>query len=147
MLRTSHALLLSILLLPWGATAQMPGRHPGYDRALSDLRYARALLETGSQWGRVARDDERAVAEIDRAIEEVRHAAWEDGKNPNARPAVDAHWLPGERLRRAQDVLGRARRDLDHEEDNPSARGLRNRAWMHIDEAQRAVAHAINMWH
>ncbi len=146
MLRTSHAVLLSILLLPVGAVAQMPGRHPGYDRALSDLRYARALLETGPRWGRVARDDERAVGEIDRAIEELRHAAMDDGRNPNARPPIDEHWRPAERLRRAQEVLGRARHDLDREEDNPSARGLRDRAWRHIDEAQRAVAHAMNTW-
>lgn len=147
MLRTSQAVLLSMLLLPLGAGAQMPGRHPGYDHALSDLRYARALLETGPQWGRVAHDDQRAVGEIDRAIEEVRHAAMDDGKNAYAHPAVDAHWLPGERLRRAQDVLSKARHDLDHEEDNPSARGLRDRAWMHIDAAQQAVRHAIGMWH
>jgi hypothetical protein len=146
MLRTSHFLLASLLVLPLGAFAETPGRHPGYDHALSDLRYARALLESGPQWGRVARDDERAVAEIDRAIQEVRHAAWEDGKNPNVHPAVDAHWLPNERLRRAQDVLSKARHDLDREEDNPSARGLRDRAWMHIDEAQRAVAHAMSTW-
>jgi hypothetical protein len=86
------------------------------------------------------------VAEIDRAIEEIRRAAWEDGKNPNARPPVDAHWLPPERLRRAQEVLSKARHDLDREEDNPSARGLRDRAWMHIDEAQRAVTRAMNTW-
>ena len=147
MLRASHTVLLSMLLLPIGVGAQMPGRHPGYDHALSDLRYARALLEAGPQWGRVARDDERAVGEIDRAIEEVRHAAWKDGENPNMHPPVDAHWLPAERLRRAQDVLSKARHDLDHEEDNPSARGLRDRAWMHIDEAQRAVGHAMSMWH
>jgi hypothetical protein len=104
------------------------------------------LLENGPQWGRVAHDDERAVAEIDRAIEEVRHAAWEDGKNPNYHPPVDARWLPGERLRRAQDVLSKARHDLDHEEDNPAARGLRDRAWMHIDEAQRSVGHAMSIW-
>ncbi|SRR5579884_1142557 len=146
MLRTSHAVLLTLFMLPIGAGAQMPGRHPGYDRALSDLRYARALLEAGPQWGRVARDDERAVAEIDRALQEIRRAAWEDGKNPNAHPPIDAHWLPPERLRRAQDVLSRARHDLDHEEDNPAARGLRDRAWMHIDEAQRAVAHAMSIW-
>lgn len=147
MLRTSHVVLLSLLSLPVGVFAQAPGRHPGYDHALSDLRYARALLEHGPQWGRVARDDERAVAEIDRAIQEVRRAAWEDGRNPNAHPPVDAHWLPDERLRRAQDLLSRARHDLDHEEDNPAARGLRERAWMHIDEAQHAVAHALSMWH
>lgn len=146
MLRTSYVVLLSAMLLPLGAQAQMPGRHPGYDHALSDLRYARALLESGPQWGRVARDDERAVGEIDRAIEEVKHAAWEDGKNPNAHPPVDAHWLPDERLRRAQDLLGKARHDLDREEDNPSARGLRDRAWMHIDAAQHAVGHALSMW-
>jgi hypothetical protein len=146
MLRTSYFVLLSALALPFVASAQMPGPHPGYDHVLSDLRYARALLESGPQWGHVARDDERAVAEIDRAIEEIRRAAYEDGKNPNAHPPVDAHWMPQERLRRAEDVLGKARHDLDHAEDNPAARGLRDRAWQHIDEAQRAVAHAINTW-
>lgn len=146
MARASFFAVMSVLLLPLGAGSQTPGRHPGYGHALSDLRYARALLESGPQWGRVAQDDQRAVSEIDRAIEEIRHAAWEDGKNPNAHPPVDAHWLPPERLRRAQDVLSKARHDLDHEEDNPAARDLRNRAWMHIDEAQRAVAHAMGMW-
>ena len=146
MLRTSHVLLCSLLLLPLSANAQYPGRHPGYDRALADLRYARALLASGPQWGPVARDDSRAVAEIDRAIQEVRHAAFDDGRNPNAHPPVDTHWLPPERLRRAQDLLNKARHDLDREEDNPQARGLRDRAWAHIDEAQRAVAHAMSAW-
>jgi hypothetical protein len=59
---------------------------------------------------------------------------------------VDEHWQPRDRLRRAQDVLNRARHDLDRVDDNPSARGLRNRAWAHIDEAQRAVNRAINSW-
>jgi hypothetical protein len=35
---------------------------------------------------------------------------------------------------------------LDREEDNPAARGLRDRAWMHIDAAQRAVGHAMGIW-
>lgn len=146
MLRTSRMLLLSAVMIPAALWAQRPGRHPGYDRALSDLRYARALLEAGPQWGPVARDDARAVAEIDRAIQECRRAAWEDGRNPYAHPPIDAHWLPRERLRRAQDVLASARHDLDHEEDNPEARRLRDRAWFHIDEAQRAVAHAMSVW-
>ena len=128
------------------AMAQVPGRHPGYLHALSDLRYARALLERGPQWGPVARDDERAVFEINHAIEELNRAAWDDGKNPYEHPAVDAHWLPRDRLRRALDVLGKARHDLDHEEDNPRARGWRDRAWTHIDRAQEAVHHAINTW-
>src|ERR1700751_3897784 len=121
---TTSATLLGLPLL-----AEVPGRHPGYNYALSDLRYARTLLESGQQWGRVAREDQRAIVEIDRAIEELKRAAWEDGKNPYANPPVDAHWLPPERLRRAQDMLSRARHDLDHTEDNPSARGLRDRAW------------------
>ena len=49
MLRTAHILLFSAVILPAGLWAQAPGRHPGYDHALSDLRYARALLEAGPQ--------------------------------------------------------------------------------------------------
>lgn len=143
MLRTALAVVAVAAAMPFAAMAQ---RHPGYLHALSDLRFARALLEHGD-WGRVGPDRERAVGEIDRAIEELRRAAMDDGRNPNAHPPVAPGWMPGDRLRRAEEALGRARESISREEDNPAAREWRDRAFRHIDEARRAVHHAIEMWH
>lgn len=143
MLKTAIATLAVVLALPLAVMAQ---RHPGYLHAMSDLRFARALLEHGD-WGRVGPDREHAVAEIDRAIEELRRAAADDGRNPNMMPRIEPGWMPGDRLRRAEEALGRARESISHEEDNPEAREWRNRAFRHIDEARRAVHHAIEIWH
>lgn len=142
MFKTAAAVLALTVALPLAVMAQ---RHPGYLHALNDLRFARALLEHGD-WGRVGPDRDRAIGEIDRAIEELRHAAAEDGKNPNIMPRIEPGWMPGDRLRRAEEALGRARESITREEDNPAARAWRDRAFRHIDEARHAVHHAIEMW-
>jgi hypothetical protein len=142
MLKTAIAGLAVILALPLALMAQ---RHPGYLHALSDLRYARALLEHGD-WARAAPDRENAVHHIDRAIEELSRAAADDGKNPNAHPPIEERWEPRDRLNRAEEALGRARDMISREEDNPEAREWRDRAFHHIDEARHAVHHAIDMW-
>jgi hypothetical protein len=142
MLKSAIAGLAVALALPLVVMAQ---RHPGYLHALSDLRYARALLEHG-EWGRVGPERERAVGEIDRAIEELRRAAMDDGRNPDQRPPIEERWEPRDRLHRAEEALGRAREAITREEDNPAARAWRNRAFRHIEEARRAVRHAIERW-
>lgn len=120
-------------------------RHPGYLRALSELRYARALLERG-EWGPVARDQQTAISEIDRAMRELSRAAADDGRNLGDHPPIEQSWQPRERLPKAEEALGKARDYIEHEEDNPQARELRNRAFQHIDEARRAVRHAMDRW-
>ena len=141
-MKNALAVLAIGLLAPFVVSAQ---RHPGYLHALSDLRYARALLERG-QWGPVARDQQAAIGEIDKAIRELSRAAADDGRNPGDHPPVDAGWQPRERLPKAEEALGKARDDIDHEEDNPAARQWRNRAFEHIDAARRAVHHAMDRW-
>lgn len=143
MLKAAVAVLAAVVGLPLAVMAQ---RHPGYLHALSDLRYARALLEQG-EWGGVGPHRERALSEIDRAVEELRRAAVDDGKNPNEHPPVEAGWGPRDRLHRAQEALGRAREAISREEDNPAAREWRDRAYHHIDEARHAVHDAIEAWH
>ncbi|MBV9762564.1 MAG: hypothetical protein JO340_18535 [Acidobacteriaceae bacterium] len=142
MLKTAVTVLALVVALPFAVMAQ---RHPGYLHALSDLRYARALLEHGD-WGRVGPDRERAIGEIDRAVEELRRAAMDDGRNPDAHPPVQDRWAPRDRLHRAEEALGRAREAITREEDNPAAREWRDRAFRHIDDARRAVRHAIEGW-
>ena len=142
MLKTAIAGLAVVLALPFVVMAQ---RHPGYGHALSDLRYAHALLEHGD-WGRVGPDREHAIGEIDRAIEELRRAAIDDGRNPEQHPPIEPGWEPRNRLRRAEEALGRAREAISREEDNPAAREWRDRAFHHIDEARRLLHHAIDSW-
>jgi hypothetical protein len=142
MLKTAAAVLAAVVTLPLAVMAQ---RHPGYLHALSDLRYARALLEHG-EWGGVGPHRERAISEIDRAIEELRRAAIDDGKNPDMHPPIEERWGPRDRLHRAEEALGRARDAISREEDNPEAREWRDRAYHHIDAARHAVHEAIDAW-
>ena len=53
--------------------------HPAYLHALSDLRYARALLEKPAR-ADVKWDETKAIREIDAAIKEIRAASIDDGK-------------------------------------------------------------------
>ena len=71
--------------------ADEPGRHPAYLHALTDLRHARAHLERQTWSGRMDREEDHAIAEIDKAIDEIKHAAIDDGKDLNDHPPVDAH--------------------------------------------------------
>lgn len=145
MLKVAGTVLMAALLLPFAAVAQ---DHPHYLHALQDLRYARALLERGQgwDWGPAAADQQRATNEIQAAIEEVRHAAMDDGRNPDNHPPIDVHWAAHDRLRRAMEALDRARDSISREEINPAARDQRNRAYHHIDEARRALHHAMDNW-
>jgi hypothetical protein len=118
-------LMLACVSVP--ALADTPGRHPAYLHALSDLRYARALLDRPEEW-HVARDQHAAIENIDKAIYELKNASWDDHKNPRDHPPIDAHWLRPRRISRAIEVLHRALHDIEKEEDNPAARAWRNNA-------------------
>jgi hypothetical protein len=141
-------LVASIVLLPAaGSAQQVPGPHPAYLHALSDLRMARAYLNEGWAWPAVQREDDHAVGEIDAAIREIKHAAIDDGKGLGDHPPIDAHLAWHDRFARANELLARAHHDLDHAEDVPESRGLRDRAIMHIDEAHNTVDHAWRTAH
>ena len=134
-------LLLSGLLLavlPFAANADLPGKHPYYLHALSDLRAARWLLNHRPGDAAVSAHEDVALVEIQKAIDEIKHAAIDDGKNIEDHPPVQgANDRPG-RLHKAVEILRKTRADLAHEEDDPMTRGLRDRAWQHIDEAIHA---------
>lgn len=133
------------VLLPLSACAQMPGRHPGYLHALSDLREARFYLERQPGDPRVYAEEDRAIGEIDAAIGEVKHAAWDDGKDLRDHPAADAH-EHGSRLLKSIEALHSAQHDISGEEDNPEERDLRRRAMEHIDRALHAAGEAHDEW-
>ncbi len=135
--------VLMTAALPFAAHADLPGDHPGYLHALSDLRAARWNLGHRPGDTAVSIQEDIAITEIDRAIGEVKKAAREDAKNLNARPQDDANLDRSGRLHHAVELLQQAHGDLDREEDNPEARGLKRRALEHVDLAVEAARHAI----
>jgi hypothetical protein len=118
---------------------QVPGPHPAYLHALSDLRAARHYLNDGWAWAPVKHDDNAAIREIDAAIGEIKKAAIDDGKGVNDPFTIDTRLSPHDRFRKAKELLASAQNDLARAEDVPSSRGLRDRAIGHVDEAHRIV--------
>ncbi len=126
---------------------QVPGPHPAYIHALSDLRAARHYLNDGWAWEPVRAEDNKAIREIDAAINEIKMASIDDGKNINDHFPMDAHLTPQNRFAKANELLFAAHQDLFKAEDVPQSRGLRDRALMHIDKAHQTVDQAVRTSH
>ena len=130
-------------MLPLSVQAQqVPGPHPAYLHALSDLRAARHYLHDNWAWDPVRRDDDAAIREIDGAINEIKAAAIDDGKGLEDPFPVDTRLSPHDRFRKADELLYSAHNDLSRAEDVPASRGLRNRAIGHVDHAHDIVKKA-----
>jgi hypothetical protein len=137
------ALVGSLAISPKAASAQQaPGPHPAYLHALSDLRLARAYLDQIA-WPPVQHDKEHAIREIDAAIGEIKMASIDDGKNLEDHPPIDVNMRPDGRFRKALELLDKAHNDTARAEDIPQARGMRDRAVHHIDQAHGTVDDAI----
>lgn len=144
MKRLALAVVLSASsLLPLVACADLPGRHPAYLHALTDLRTARWLIEHRPGDARVSDDEDVAITRIDEAIGDIKRAAIDDGKDLGDHPPVDARLDRRGRLHRAEDLLRKAHADIGREEDDPSTRGLRDRAVQHVDQAIAATHRTI----
>jgi hypothetical protein len=132
--------LLLMLMIPFAANADLPGNHPAYLHALSDLRAARWMLEHRPGDPAVSGQEDVAVVEIDAAIGEIKKAAIDDGKDIHDHVGItDVANRPG-RLHKALELLHKVHQDV---EDDPMVRGLRNRAIGHIDAAINATKTAI----
>jgi hypothetical protein len=136
------ALVVGIMTLTFCVSVQ--NTHPAYLHALSDLRAARWMIEhRPGDWARME-DEIEAVRQIDGAINDIKKAAIDDGKDVGWHPAVDERPDHMGRLHEALDFLRKAHADVAQEEDNDYARGLRNRSIGHIDAAIRAARRALN---
>ena len=124
------------------APAPMPAIHPSYLRAISDLRFARALLYR-QDWRPVMRDQQAAVEEIDRAIGEAKRAAIDDGKNPEDHPPIDRALGWEGRFRKAMELLTSAERDLSEAETNGAAAAWRNASLSNVRNAKHFVEKAM----
>jgi hypothetical protein len=128
-----------MMLVAFAAHADLPGKHPAYLHALSDLRAARWMLEHRPGDPAVSAQEDVAISEIDGAIAEIKRAAIDDGKDIHDHPNVQA--APGRpgRLHKALQLLRKVHGDVAREEDDPMTRGLRDRAIGHIDAAIHAT--------
>jgi hypothetical protein len=135
--------LLLLLALPFAANADLPGKHPYYLHALTDLRTARWMLEHRPGDAAVSAQEDVAVTEIDKAIGEIKRASIDDGKDIHDHPAVDVPGNHPGRLHKARELLRKVHSDVDREEDDPMTKGLKDRAVHHIDEAIHATDRAL----
>jgi hypothetical protein len=121
------------------ASADKPGRHPHYLHSLSDLRYSRALLDKLAMNEHRDLLEQQAISKIDEAINEIKRASIDDGKNLNDHPPIDTHLKRGERYRKTLELLDAVHRDVTMEEDDAQSQGLQGRIIAHVDEAHRIV--------
>jgi hypothetical protein len=138
------ALLLGVVAMP-AKSQQLPGKHPAYLHALSDLRSARWFLYHQPGDPHVYADEDVAIQEIDKAINEIKHAGIDDGKDLNDHPNIDIK-EHGSRLLKSIEALKKAKSDVDEEEDNPTVHELRHRANDHIEKAIKAAERAHDQW-
>jgi hypothetical protein len=144
----SLALGVVVLATPNATKAQeVPGPHPAYLHALTDLRTARHYLHDNWAWGPVKHDDNEAIREIDAAINEIKRAAIDDGKGLDDPFPIDTSLSPHNRFRKANELLWKAHNDLSRAEDVPESRGLRDRAIGHVDRAHQIVDNAERTAH
>jgi tetratricopeptide (TPR) repeat protein len=143
-----YTLFVSALLLVTAAhSAAKPSpspNHPAYLHALADLRDARAHLQR-PDGGELRDQEKKAVHEIDDAINEIKKASIDDGKDVNDHPPVDVALDWRGRLHKALELVNKAHNDVAREEDNSFAQGLQQRALDHIDKAHRHIEEAIQV--
>jgi hypothetical protein len=138
-MKMAPVILAGIGILAGCASAPPRHHHPAYLHSLSDLREARWLIEhRPGDWAQTA-DEVEAIRQIDAAINDIKKAAIDDGKNLNDHPPVDAHLDNRGRIHESLKFLNKARADISSDEDNGYAGGLRNRAIGHIDAAIQAA--------
>ena len=139
---SAFALILTAVPLVAGH-ADVPGKHPAYLHALSDLRAARWMLEHRPGDAAVNEHEQRAVQQIDQAIGDIKQASIDDGKNLNDHPQVDVPTDGPGRLHNAQALLQKVHSDIAQEEEDPATRDLKHRSLEHINDALHETDLAI----
>src|SRR5271170_3256936 len=149
-MKTTYRLTLFVsafLLLLSGSSSARPAPrpdHPAYLHALADLRDARAHLQR-PDGGELRDQEKKAIHEIDDAINEIKKASIDDGKDLNDHAPVDASLDWRGRLHKSLELVNKAHNDVAREEDNAFAQGLQQRALDHIDKAHHHIEEAIQV--
>lgn len=138
----------AVVVMPLAAQAQWWEHHPGYLHAMSDLRTAYWLMAHREARDPITnREENRAMTDVRYAYQELKAAAIMDDKNIDDQPPSDTTWYDHRgRLHKSLDLLRDARDQIDREEEDPMARGLKHRALKRIDDAARSTEAAISSW-
>jgi hypothetical protein len=137
---TAMALLFSLVVLSAPALAQ----HPHYSHALSNLRQARALLDQDTRPG-FREEKNRAIDEIEAAIRDVARSLHEEGRSTHFTPPPATQGDPDRPMRSAMTLLDEAADDMKRgEADTHELRELQDHTIHHINEARRALGHALH---
>lgn len=124
--------------------AQVPGRHPHYIHAMSDLRAAQWQIDhRRPEDGEMREDKLIASDEVAAAIHSATVAAAADAKYLGWNPPADAPPAYDGRLRAAIDLLRAAHNDLALPEDDPAARDHQRLAIFRVDAALHAAERAV----
>jgi hypothetical protein len=125
-------------LVFFAAASPVQAQEPHYLQALSQLRTARDYIQFDHRPG-FGPPRHAASEEIDKAIEEIKHAAWDDGKNTLFAPpaaGVTDPWAPlHEAINHLDSAMDRTREGIDR----PENMGLRDRALKHIWAAHQVI--------
>jgi len=125
------------------AHADLPGKHPAYLHALSDLRAAYWLIDHRPGDAAVSAHEDVALQQIGAAVGQIKKAAIDDGKDIHDHPAIDAGKDKSDRLHRAVELLKKIQSDVNREEDDPTVHGLKQMALEHVDKALHETEGAI----
>jgi hypothetical protein len=130
--------LLALLFLAPAPKALAQRDGPRYLHAISDLRTAREYLKMvdrreGAEARRIAID------EISHAIDDMKRAAADDGKNLWHMPPPESGLNPEAPGHSAARLMREAREDVQFGRDFPENAGLQVRSLEHIDNALRAL--------
>jgi hypothetical protein len=109
--------------------------HPNYLNALADLRTGRWLIEHRPGDAQQTEHEGLAVKRIDEALTLIKKASIDDGKDVNDHLTVDEKPDRAGRLQQATEFLKKAERDVNLEEDNAFANGLKDQSMKLIAEA------------
>ncbi|BBD62341.1 hypothetical protein NIES2109_51800 [Nostoc sp. HK-01] len=143
---TSVSLLLGLVAASLGngiVSADIPGKHPYYIHARSDLRQAELLLQKADE-SNVLQEEKAAYSKVHTAIAELDKAAVLDRKDINNYPAIDSSLKHLDKFRSIYKLLRSAEKNIEREEDNHSAVGWRNRAKVNIEQAKHYVENAAS---
>lgn len=119
-------------------------QHPAYLHALSDLREARGWLSNDKRGG-LNKEEQEAISEIDRTIQDIHKASLDDGKDLNDHPPIDAKLDHKGALHHALELTGKAKDDISMHETNSFAQNLRQRALDHLKAINEHLTAALNV--
>lgn len=148
MFRTAKFGLLGLIcmFLSLPSSAFAGHSHPGYVRAVDDLRLAQALLQrpAGAQPANGWQDEvSLTIGHIDSAVKEIEESTGASHAKPHDIPRINPHMTWAERLDQSLRLIERAEWDFAKEKDDTANAGLKARLFDLLDQAHTRLSVAI----